>query len=91
MERLSFQRCPAINPNPGLWEYKVKTGRSYPNTKEEWIVYKTWQVENTYDWLQTETGWIKQKVICEETDEEEEGTVCWESWHPACSCEDDEP
>ncbi len=40
MERRSFQRCPVVNPNPGLWEYKVKTGRSSPNTNEEWEVYE---------------------------------------------------
>ena len=30
------------NPNPGLYEYKIKTGRSYPNTHEEWLEYAEW-------------------------------------------------
>jgi hypothetical protein len=29
-------------PNIGLHEYKVKTGRSYPNTDEEWQEYHEW-------------------------------------------------
>ena len=43
-----FQDLEFVNPNPGLWEYKVKTGRSYPNTKEEWEVYKTWYLTSTH-------------------------------------------
>ena len=26
-------------PNPDLFEYKIKTGRSYPSTISEWEVY----------------------------------------------------
>jgi hypothetical protein len=94
MERRAIQRSQDLrkfeNPNPGLHEYKVKTGRSYPNTKEEWEVFKTWQ-KGTHAWLQTQACRGNSEVYEESEQEEEEGEVRWESWHPACSAEDDRP
>jgi len=75
-------------PNPRLFEYKIKTGNSYPNTKDEWELYKTW-VNGLYG-FQAQTREFDTQVP-EETDEEgEEDPVRWESWHSACSFEDDE-
>ena len=63
------------NPNHGLWEYKVKTGRSYPNTKEEWEVYKTWE-KGTH-------GYVCEHIELSSAYEgPEEDEIPWESWHP---------
>ena len=45
LEGCAIQGCQDLkfeNPNPGLHEYKVKTGRSYPNTHDEWMEYAEW-------------------------------------------------
>jgi hypothetical protein len=89
MEGCSFQRCPCINPNPNLFEYKIKTGRSWPITNSEMEVYNTWY-KTTHGYRIQEEACKRYAEISQETFEEsEEDTFCWESWHPACSFEDD--
>lgn len=51
-----------VNPNPGLWEYKVKTGRGYPNTKEEWEVFKTWY-KGTHAYLQAQACKLQKEGV----------------------------
>jgi hypothetical protein len=73
-------------PNPRLFEYKIKTGRSYPNTKDELELYKTW-VDGLHG-LQEKACGFNTEVSQETGQESEEDQVRWESWHPACSFED---
>jgi hypothetical protein len=58
------------NPNPGLHEYKVKTGRPYPITPDEWLEYAEWYKTTAEYKYKNGTKDIKDRDI------ETYGTLC---------------